>query len=310
MLDPAALVKIKSLELRAQVIVEGFWSGLHRSPYHGFSVEFSEYRPYAAGDDLRHVDWRVYARSDRYFIKKFEDETNLRCLLLVDRSRSMEFGSGPMTKADYAATLGATLAYFLHGQGDAAGVMTFAEGIEAYLPPRHRPGHLRHLMLTLERRPERGGTELAEPLRRAAELQRKRGLFVLISDLLAPIDLLESRLAYLRARGNEVSVFHVLDPRELDLDLGKPVFLEDLESGREMFVDPSAVADDYRRALGEHTAAVERLCGRRGIDYRRLATDQPIEGALHGFLSDRIRAAAGGGARARRTRAPAKGGAA
>src|SRR5712664_3853513 len=150
LIDPQTLMSIKSLEFRARVVVEGFWHGLHRSPYHGFSVEFTEYRQYSPGDDPRYLDWRVFARSDRYFIKKFEDETNLRCYLLVDNSRSMTYGSAGYTKAQYAATLAATLAYFLYLQGDGVGLLTFDEQMREYLPARHRTGHLRHLMLALE----------------------------------------------------------------------------------------------------------------------------------------------------------------
>src|ERR1044071_9953084 len=149
-IDPAALMRIKSMQLRARVVVEGFLSGLHRSPYHGFSVEFTEYRQYSPGDDLRYLDWRLYARTDRYYIKKFEDETNLRCHLLVDQSRSMEYGSRGYTKAQYAATLAATLAYFLHLQGDAVGLLTFTDQVRDYLPARHRAGHLRQIMVALE----------------------------------------------------------------------------------------------------------------------------------------------------------------
>src|SRR5215204_5286153 len=174
-----ALMAIKNLELRARVVVQGFWTGLHRSPYHGFSVEFTEYRQYTPGDDPRYLDWRLYARSDRYYIKKFEDETNLRCFLLVDNSKSMTFGSTGYTKAEYANTLAATLAYFLHQQGDAIGLLTFDEQIREYLPARHRPGHLRHLMLALEKPAGGAATDLAAPLRRVAELVRKRGLIVL-----------------------------------------------------------------------------------------------------------------------------------
>src|SRR5579862_3364161 len=148
--DAKALMAIRNLELRARVVVQGFWSGLHRSPYHGFSVEFTEYRPYSPGEDTRYLDWRLYARSDRYYIKKFEDETNLRCQLVVDQSRSMTYGSLGYSKAQYAATLAATLAYFLNLQGDAVGLLTFDDQIREYLPARHRPGHLRHLMIRLE----------------------------------------------------------------------------------------------------------------------------------------------------------------
>src|SRR6476646_3608454 len=155
--DPQTLMSIKNLEMRARVVVEGFWNGIHRSPYHGFSVEFTEYRQYSPGDDPRYLDWRLFARSDRFYIKKFEDETNLRCHLLVDNSRSMTYGSVGYTKAQYANTAAATLAYFLYLQGDGVGLLTFDEQIRDYLPSRHRKGHLRHLMLSLEK--PAGGTE-------------------------------------------------------------------------------------------------------------------------------------------------------
>src|SRR5713101_4918639 len=195
LIHPQALMAIKNLELRAKVVVEGFWNGLHRSPYHGFSVEFTEYRQYSPGDDPRYMDWRVFPRSDRYFIKKFEDETNLRCHLLADNSRSMAFGSLGYSKAKYAATLAATVAYFLYLQGDAVGLLTFDEQIREYLPARHRTGHLRHLMLALEQPAGGQTTDLAAPLKRIVEIVAKRGMMVLISDLLAPIQTLEKNLA-------------------------------------------------------------------------------------------------------------------
>src|SRR6266536_2825631 len=194
LISPQALMSIKNLELRARVVVEGFWHGLHRSPYHGFSVEFTEYRQYSPGDDPRYLDWRLYARSDRYYIKKFEDETNLRCQLLVDNSRSMTYGSLAYSKAQYANTLAATLAYFLYLQGDAVGLLTFDEQIREYLPARNRTGHLRHLMLRLKQPAAGRATDLASPLKRIVEVVRKRGLIVLISDFLAPIERLETEL--------------------------------------------------------------------------------------------------------------------
>src|SRR5262245_210086 len=195
--DPKALMAIRNLELRARVVVEGFWTGLHRSPYHGFSVEFTEYREYTPGDDTRYLDWRLFARSDRYYLKKFEDETNLRCQLLVDQSRSMEYGSVGYTKSAYARTLAATLAWFLNGQGDAVGLFTFDESVRDYLPARHRHGHLRQLMLALEKNGAGRETNLNAPLRRVSELVRKRGLVALISDLLTSVDELETSLGRL-----------------------------------------------------------------------------------------------------------------
>src|SRR5947207_12671732 len=195
LIDPKALMSIRNLELRARIVVEGFWNGLHRSPYHGFSVEFTEYRQYSPGDDPRYLDWRVFARSDRYFIKKFEDETNLRCHLLADNSRSMGYGSIGYTKAQYAATLAATLAHFVYLQGDAVGLLTFDEQIREYLPARHRTGHLRHLMLALEKPTAGKFTNLGAPLKRIVEIVRKRGLMLLVSDFLVPLEKLEEDLS-------------------------------------------------------------------------------------------------------------------
>ena len=285
--DPQALMAIRNLELRARVIVEGFWTGLHRSPYHGFSVEFTEYRPYIPGDDPRYLDWRLYARSDRFCIKKFEDETNLRCHLLVDNSHSMAYGSLAYTKATYATTLAATLAYFLHLQGDAVGLMTFDEHVREYLPARNRPGHLRHLMSALERSPEGASTDLDAPIRRIADIVKKRGLMVLISDLLAPIDRLENNLAGLAAWGHESIVFQILDPSELDFGLSETGWYRDMESNRDLYIDPEQVRKAYRGKLEAHLGAVELTCRKLGIDYYRFVTNQPLESALFDFLRSR-----------------------
>src|SRR3954470_5165084 len=248
-IDPATLMRIKSLQLRAKIVVQGFLSGLHRSPHHGFSVEFSEYRHYSPGDDPRHLDWRLYARTDRYYIKRFEDETNLRCHLVVDLSRSMEYGSLGYTKADYARTLAATLAYYLQTQRDAAGLTTFHDQILDYLPSRYRPGHLRRLMLLLERPVAGTATNLTKPLERVAELLRKRGVVVLVSDLLAPLDGLANQLAALVSRGHEVIVFQVLDPAELEFQFDEAALFVDAESDRELYVDPQTIRDEYLRRL-------------------------------------------------------------
>jgi uncharacterized protein (DUF58 family) len=286
-LDPAALMAIRNLELRARTVVEGFWHGLHRSPYHGFSVEFTEYRPYAPGDDPRYLDWRLLARTDRYFIKKFEDETNLRCQLLVDNSRSMTFGSRGYTKAEYANTLAATLAYFLNQQGDAVGLLTFDESVREYLPARNRPGHLRQLMLALEKPAGGKATDLVGPLKHVAELLRKRGLIVLISDLLAPIEALENTLALLTASGHEVLVFQVLDPAEVEFSFDTASRFEDLETGRDLFLDPSLARSDYKRRFEAHATEVRAICERLGCTLQRVVSDHPLELALFDFLKAR-----------------------
>ncbi len=303
--DPYALMRIRSLELRAKVVVEGFTGGLHRSPYRGFSVEFSEYREYSPGDDLRYLDWRVFARRDRYYLKQFEDETNARCYLLVDMSASMGYGSGAFSKADYARTLAATLAYFLATQRDAVGIVTFSDQIDTYLPPRYRPGHLHRAMLALERAPAGKGTDLLAPLAHVAATARKRGLVVLISDLLAPVEKLEVNLSHLRAQGHEVLVLRVLDPAERDFAFEGAALFEDAESGRTLYVDPAAAKKEYLRRFEAHAAAVTRVCNGLGIDTCMMPTDTPLELALFAFLKARQRR---GRRVVRRERAPGSAG--
>lgn len=288
LINPQALMAIRNLELRARVVVEGFWNGIHRSPYHGFSVEFTEYRQYSPGDDPRYLDWRLYARTDRYYIKKFEDETNLRCHLLVDNSRSMSYGSLAYSKANYANTLAATLAYFLYGQGDAVGLLTFDAEVREYLPARHRTGHMRHLMLALEKPPIGTATDLNAPLKRAAELLKKRGLLVLITDLLAPIETLEKNLTLLTSCGHEVEVFQTLDPTELTFHFEKPLLFHDIESGRDLYVDPVAARKTYLQKMETHNAAAKAVCQKLGIGYSSVSTDRPMELALFDFLRERM----------------------
>lgn len=286
-IDPAALMRIRSLELRARVVVEGLWKGLHRSPYHGFSVEFSEYRPYTRGDDPRHIDWKLAGRSERYFVKKYEDETNLRCQLVVDHSRSMAFGSGPMTKSDYAATLAATLALFLMQQGDAVGLTTFADGLAEHVPARNRPGHLRRLMLELEKPARAGGTALAQSVERLGELLRKKGLVCLMTDLLAPVERLEQQLAWLGAMGQDVVLFHLLDRAEIDFTFDEPAVFADAESGEEHFIHPALAREAYLERFRAHGEGVRRACERAGVDYVWCPTDVPLETVLHAFVSRR-----------------------
>jgi uncharacterized protein (DUF58 family) len=289
MIDAVSLMRIKSMELRAKVIVEGFWKGIHRSPYHGFSVEFTEYRQYTLGDDPRYIDWRLYARSDRFYIKKFEDETNLRCHLLIDHSRSMGYSSGEYTKSQYAGTLAATLAYFLFTQGDAVGIATFDDQIRQYLTPRNRPGYLRRLMLTLEASPQGSTTDLGPPLQYVAGMLTKRSLIVLISDLLTSINRLEQDLSYLCAGGHDVVLFHVLDPSELKFDFNSPALFQDIETGRNMYVNPSDAQIGYKRMLEKHLAVARSICQNLGIDYHLFPTDRPFDLALLDFLQDRMR---------------------
>lgn len=293
-IDPETLMKLKTLELRARAVVEGFLSGLHRSPYHGFSAEFSEYREYSPGDDPRYLDWKLFARSDRYYIKRFEEETNLACWLLLDLSRSMGFGSGSYSKADYARTAAATLAYFLTTQRDAVGLVTFDESIGESLPARFRPSHLHRVMLTLENAVGGTSTSIDKPLEQIAATVSKRGLIVLLTDMLAPLEGLETNLGYLRARGHEVLVVRILDPREIDFKFEKASMFRDAETGREFYVDPESAEKEYRERFDEHAAALGKLTQGLGIDLVTMRTDEPLDSLLFDFIAARTHRAAGG----------------
>jgi uncharacterized protein (DUF58 family) len=285
MVDPAVIMRIKDLQLRAKTVVEGFYNGLHRSPYHGFSVEFSEYRPYTLGDDPRHVDWKLRARTDRLYIKRFEDETNRRAHLVVDLSQSMNYGSLAYPKIEYARTLAATLAYYLTLQRDNVGLFTFDDAVIDYLPARFRHGHFRRLLMCLERPTQGRATDLIGPLDQVASLLKKRGLVLIISDLLAPVEALRTRFGYLRSRGHEVLLWRVLDPAEIEFPFGNAAMFHDMESRREFYVDPATARTEYQRKFRDHDTRVQMICGQLGIDYRILSTNQPLELALFELLS-------------------------
>jgi uncharacterized protein (DUF58 family) len=291
LVDTAALMKLESLELRARWAVDGLMRGLHRSVRHGFSVEFTEYRAYSSGDDPRFLDWRVYARSDRDFVKKYEDETNLRCTLVVDHSRSMAYGSLGWSKAAYAGTLAATLATFLAGQGDAVGLVTFDAELRTFLPPRNRPGHLRRLVLALDTDAVGRGSAVGAALDQVAATLHRRGLVVLLSDLLLPLEGLPRRLAALTAAGQEVALLQVLDPQELSLTFafdGAATFV-DLETDQRLLLDPAEARARYRQGLDAHLRAVASACAAAGIYHRVCSTDGAVDGALRDLLLARER---------------------
>lgn len=289
-LDPATLARLGSLELKARTVVEGFLTGLHRSPFKGFSVEFAEYRQYLPGDDLATLDWKVYGRTDRHFIKKFEEETNLDCHLLLDVSASMAYGSGAVTKIEYGSYLAAALAYLMNRQRDAAGLIAFDDRIVKMVRPSARAGHLTSLLVTLEKLPRGARTDVAKPLRDLAEAIRKRGLVVLISDLLDdPTRVLEG-LKHFRYRGTEVIVFHVLDPAELRFPFEQAARFRDLETAEEVVAVPSAVRGEYLQAIGELQERYRRELQLAGIDYVLLDTSLPLETALLSYLQARRRA--------------------
>lgn len=286
-IDPACLMRIKSLELRAKTVVEGTWKGLHRSPYHGFSVEFTEYREYTPGDDPRHIDWKLAARSNQHYIKRFEEETNLCCHMLLDLSSSMQFQSLGYSKSDYARTLVATFAYFLTQQRDASGLIIFDEQVDTVIPARFTRGQLRRILVELERPTQGSHTNLVSPLKHAVETIKRRGLVVLISDLMTPLDELSTHLGYLRAQGHEVALFQILDPAEIHLNFQETAIFEDLETGERIALDPRQARENYQRQFNEHQAELQSLCRKQGVHYHQLTTDTPLELGLSEFLTDR-----------------------
>ena len=297
-IDPEALLQIKNLQLQARLLVDGIQSGLHRSPQQGFSVEFDEYRPYSIGDDPRTLDWRLYARSDRYCVKKYRDETNRRCFLLLDCSRSMDFGSLPHTKQQYARTLAATLAHYLWRQRDAVGLITFDEAIRDVIPARRRHGQLQRLTIAIERSASGTSSDLGLPLSHCGEMFTPRGLVVLISDFLAPLEPLVQASGLVHALGQEVVWIRVLDPAELDLKFDGAVTLRDAETDRVIQIDPAAAAEDYRRRFAEHAASLDSLAQQHGVRLLQTTTDRPISSLLLEWLATQ---AAGPGRRGYRS---------
>ncbi len=289
-LDPAVLARLGTLELKARTVVEGFLSGLHRSPFKGFSVEFAEYRQYLPGDDLATIDWKVYARSDRHYVKKFEEETNLDCHLMLDVSASMGYGSRGMTKHEYGACLAASLGYLMNRQRDAVGLTAFDNRVVTMLPASARPGHLRALLVTLDRLRLGDDTNVAKPLHQLAESLTKRGMVVLISDLLDDPERVIRGLKHFRFRGTDVIVFHLLDPDELEFPFERATRFEDLESRDEVTAVPALVRRRYLEAIGSLIDRYKLELGAAGIDYHLLRTDQPLEMALLAYLSTRARA--------------------
>lgn len=288
-LDPAVVARIESLELRARTVVEGFLIGLHRSPFQGFSVEFSEYRQYMPGDDLSTLDWKVYGRSDRFYVKRFEEETNLDCRILLDVSASMAYGSHGVTKHAYAVSLAAALAYLMHRQRDAVGLVAFDDDIATEVPVSGRPGHLRRVLAALDRLETGRRSDVARPLTRLAEALTRPGLVVVVSDLLDEPEAVLRGLRHLRSRGADVIVLHLLDPAERDFPFRRVTRFRDLETGAEVRTLASRVRAPYRQAMDELVAAYERDLRLADVDYHRLDTSKPLDGALRSYLAARAR---------------------
>ena len=288
LIDPKALVKLGRLELIARRVVEGFVSGKHRSPYKGFSVEFAEHREYTPGDDLRHLDWRVYARSDRYYIKQYEEETNLRAYLLLDASGSMKYEGDSISKFRYAQFVAATLSHLMLHQQDAVGLVTFDDEMRRYIPPRSRPSHLRVLLEEMEQTQPGGETSLSNVLHYVAERIRRRGLVILISDCFDDVDALVSGLHHFRHRKHEVILMHVMAREELTFPFRKWSQFRCLEMpSLRLMLDPASVRDEYLRRITTFLSELKRRCGEMEIDYVQLDTATPYDDALVQYLAFR-----------------------
>ena len=287
--DPHALARLAALPLMSRRPMLGLVSGRHASPHRGASVEFAEYRKYVPGDDLRRLDWRAYGRSDRFYVKEFEADTNLRLCLVVDTSGSMDFGSVGMSKLEYARRIAATLGYLAVQQGDAVGLTCIADGIVTSIPPRRNAAHLTIIFDSLEATKPSGETKLESILHELAETIRQRALIVILSDLFIEPSLLRGCFEHLRFRRHDVAAFHLLDPEEIAFQFQRPTRFVDLEGGPAIFVEPSEIMDRYQKALQTYLDEMRTVVLETGVDYRRVTIDQSYEKVLTEFLVDRAR---------------------
>ncbi len=294
LLDPAVLARLATLRLRVRATAEGVLSGLHRSPHHGQSVEFSEHKEYAPGDELRHVDWKAFGKFDKYYVKRFEQETNLRAWLLVDASGSMGYRGAPdrLTKLGYACTLAGTLAHLLVRQQDAAGLAVFSGKVTTSLAPRAEPSQVNAILDTLSALEAGGETRVEAAVRFLAERARRRSAVVILSDLLDRDERLLRLVADLRRRRHEVTVFHLLDPAELDFPFDDPTLFLSMEDGRGVEARGRDVRKGYLELLGRWLDEVRRACAESDVEYVRVRTDQPLDDVLVPFLARRERSAA------------------
>jgi uncharacterized protein (DUF58 family) len=288
-LSPEVLARISSLELLARTVVEGFISGLHRSPFTGFSTEFAEYRPYMPGDDLRYLDWKLLGRTDRYYIKKYRADTNAQCHILIDASASMRYTTTGISKLQYAQFLGSSLAYLANKQQDAVGLIAFDREVRTHVPAHNRTGHMRTIFGWMEKLEAGNETHLSRMLHVAAEHITRRGIIVVISDFYDEPEAIINALQHLRFKGNDVIVFHVLDKNEMDFEFTEPVLLEDSETEEEIHVMPDLLAEGYRNTIREHIGRLREGAAQNKIDYELLTTDKPLDYALFSFLAKRAR---------------------
>lgn len=287
-LDPSFISKLNSLELKARLVVEGFMVGLHKSPYHGFSVEFSEHRAYMQGDNLKDVDWKVFGKTEKYFIKQYEEETNLRSYIFLDTSNSMAYNSGEnVSKLDYSVTLAAALSYLMIHQQDAAGLTLYSDKIQKFLPPKSSRAYLQEVLINLAMVQASEKTNTAVSLSEGAEKLKRRGLVVIISDFFDDINSVLKALKHFSYKKNEVIVFQILDPMEKTFSFGRDAIFKDLETGDELTTQPYQIQKAYREAMNEFTGRIKAECLNSNIDYNLIETSDPYDKALFRYIQKR-----------------------
>ena len=288
-LDPEMLAKLQGLQLRAKLIVEGYVSGVHRSPFHGFSIEFAEHREYSPGDDLRYLDWKVFGRTDKFYLKQFEEETNLMCYLLLDTSESMTYKSGAaaMSKLEYAQCAAAALAYLILHQQDSVGLAAFDEELRSFVRPSGSPSHLKELLHMMEQTPGGNKTATGPIFHDLAERFKKRGIVIVLSDLFDNVETMMRGLKHFRHRRHEVVLMHVLDPAELDFPFEQITLFRGLEQMPQALVEPRAIRKAYLAEFGSYLRRLKTACRRHRIDYVPLRTDQSLEVVLASYLASR-----------------------
>ncbi len=295
LVDPAVLGRLARLTLNSRLPMAGSVTGLHRSATRGSSIEFAEYRKYVQGDDIRHVDWRVFARTDRFYIKEFEADTNLRCCLVLDVSGSMGFAGVHGSRLNYAKRLLATLAHLLVRQGDAAGLVCFSDGAVHEIPPRDAPSHLRVLFDTIAGVQAHGRTRLIKAIHDLSEKMRQRALAIVFSDFFTPLDELLGCFEHMRFRKHDLAVFHILDRQEFDFIFDRPIRFADMEGAGHILADPAVIKSDYRRELDRYLSAMEHGCREFRVDYQRVFTDMDYEAVIAAFLLKRMKKQQGAG---------------
>ncbi len=286
-LQPSVVAQLANMELRARLVVEGFITGLHKSPYHGFSVEFTEHRQYMPGDEIKHIDWKAYGKTDKYYIKQFEEETNLKSYILIDASKSMEFGSEGIKKIDYASYIAAALAYLMVEQRDAVGLTVYDEAIRISMPPRATRLYLKQILKELELLTTGNKTGTAVSLHRVAEQMKRRGLVIVISDLFDDPKKVLTALKHFRHKGNEVIVMQVLDPLERSFAFGNDAIFKDMETREELMTQPWHIQREYQQSMLEFLETYKRECRDNAIDYVLLDTSTPFDKALFEYLNKR-----------------------